>query len=200
MNTREPATLHGKAVRLEPLDSAHFDDLCGGAFDASLWRWFPMSIRSREELTDWLNDALAQQRAGAAIPFAIVEVKSGAAIGSSRFANLAPEHRRLEIGWTWIAVPWQRTAVNTETKYLMLQYAFESLDCIRVEFKTDSLNERSRAALLRIGAREEGTLRQHIVTNTGRIRDSVYFSVIRSEWPGVKAALETRLSHPPLGL
>jgi RimJ/RimL family protein N-acetyltransferase len=195
MNLREPNSLIGKHVRLDPLQPVHFDELCKVGLDEDLWRWFPVVVRSREELIRWLEVALADQRKGLALPFAIVHAASSAVIGTSRFANIASEHRRLEIGWTWIVRDWQRTAVNTETKYLMLRHAFENLNCVRVEFKTDSLNHRSRAALLRIGAIEEGTLRQHMVTNSGRIRDSVYFSVVQAEWPGVKARLEEKLAR-----
>jgi RimJ/RimL family protein N-acetyltransferase len=116
-------------------------------------------------------------------------------VGSTRFANIDRENKHLEIGWTWIGKPWQRTAVNTEAKYLMLRHAFEELGCIRVEFKTDSLNQQSRNALLGIGAKEEGTFRNHMITQDGRYRHSVYFSVIDSEWPEVKRGLEERLAR-----
>ncbi|MBP1601939.1 MAG: Acetyltransferase, family, partial [Acidobacteria bacterium] len=113
-----------------------------------------------------------------------------AVVGSTRFANIDRANRRVEIGWTWVSPPWQRSFVNTEAKYLMLKHAFEVMRCIRVEFKTDSLNQRSRAALLRLGAKEEGTLRNHMITSTGRYRHSVYFSIIDSEWPDVKRSIE----------
>lgn len=128
------------------------------------------------------------------MPFAIVELASGTVVGSTRYGNIDRANRRVEIGWTWIGRPWQRTAVNTESKYLLLRHAFETLGCIRVEFKTDALNERSRQALLRIGAKEEGIFRSHVVTSTGRIRDSVYFSIIDREWPAVKTRLEAMLT------
>lgn len=129
------------------------------------------------------------------LPFATIEKRSGRAIGSTRYANIDAGNRRLEIGWTWIAGNWQRTAVNTEAKYLMLRHAFETLRCIRVEFKTDALNERSRNAILRIGAKEEGTFRKHVITASGRVRDTVYFSIVDSEWNAVKKMLEARLSR-----
>jgi RimJ/RimL family protein N-acetyltransferase len=128
-----------------------------------------------------------------ALPFALIEKSSGRVIGSTRYANIERVHHRLEIGWTWVARRWQRTAMNTEAKYLLLRHAFERLKCIRIELKTDSLNDRSRAAILRIGAREEGTFRNHMITASGRIRHTVYFSVIDSEWADVKARLEARL-------
>jgi RimJ/RimL family protein N-acetyltransferase len=128
------------------------------------------------------------------LPFAIVEKATGRAIGSTRYGNIDRTHHRVEIGWTWVAREWQRTAMNTEAKYLLLRHAFETLGCMRVELKTDSLNERSRAAILRIGAREEGTFRNHMITASGRIRHTVYFSIIDSEWPAVKVHLEARLN------
>ncbi|MEX1276209.1 MAG: GNAT family protein, partial [Bacteroidota bacterium] len=121
---------------------------------------------------------------------------SGTVVGSTRFANIERTHRRLEIGWTWVARAWQRTPINTEAKYLMLTHAFETLGCIRVELKTDSLNEKSRKAMLRIGAKEEGTLRNHMITQEGRIRHSVYYSITNDEWPGVKRLLEEKLTRP----
>jgi RimJ/RimL family protein N-acetyltransferase len=130
------------------------------------------------------------------LPFATVDATTGQVIGSTRYMNIDEANRRLEIGATWIAAPWRRTAVNTEAKYLMLRHAFEALGCIRVELKTDRLNQRSRNAILRIGATEEGTLRQHIVTWSGRLRDTVYFSMLDSEWPRVKRDLEQKLARP----
>jgi RimJ/RimL family protein N-acetyltransferase len=138
---------------------------------------------------------LDAQKAGTALPFATVHVASGQVIGSTRFMNIDVANRRVEIGATWIAAPWRRTAVNTEAKYLMLRHAFETLGCIRVELKTDALNQRSRNAIRRIGAQEEGILRQHVVTWSGRLRDSVYFSILNSEWPRVKQDLEQKLSR-----
>jgi N-acetyltransferase len=129
------------------------------------------------------------------LPFAQVEKTTGRVIGSTRYANIERAHRRLEIGWTWIARPWQRTAVNTESKYLLLRHAFETLGCVRVELKTDSLNAKSRAAILRIGAREEGTFRNHMITSSGRIRHTVYFSIVDAEWPEVRSRLERVLGQ-----
>ncbi|MBI3193358.1 MAG: GNAT family N-acetyltransferase [Ignavibacteriae bacterium] len=134
------------------------------------------------------------QMEGTALPFAIIENNSNKAIGSTRYGNIDHVNKRLEIGWTWVARPWQRTAINSETKLLLLTHAFETLGCIRAEFKTDSLNLQSRAALLRIGAKEEGIFRNHMITPGGRIRHSVYFSIIESEWKDVKKRLEEKLS------
>ncbi len=141
----------------------------------------------------YIEAALNEQERGLALPFAIVEKATGRAIGSTRYANIDRMHHRVEIGWTWVARDWQRTPMNTEAKYLLLRHAFETLGCMRVELKTDSLNERSRAAILRIGAREEGIFRNHMITASGRVRHTVYFSIIDSEWPAVKARLEAKL-------
>ena len=130
------------------------------------------------------------------MPFATVERSSGRVIGSTRFMAIAAPHRRVEIGSSWVAKPWQRTAVNTEAKYLMLRHAFETWGCLRVELKTDSRNERSRRAMLRLGCVEEGTYRKHVVTERGQVRDTVYFSVVDDEWPAVKARLEGLLGSP----
>jgi RimJ/RimL family protein N-acetyltransferase len=166
------------------------------AADPDIWRWiFPPGITA-EQLRDFIELAVAWQKAGTALPFATVDKASGKPVGSTRFANIERAHRRMEIGWTWIAPPWQRTAVNTEAKYLMLRHAFETLGCIRVELKTDSLNERSRKAIARVGAKEEGTFRNHMIVANGRYRHTVYFSIIDSEWPAVKAGLEEKLRLP----
>lgn len=189
----EPVTLEGRGVRLEPLAVSHHAALCEVGLDPELWRLIPYRASTPDEMRGYISSALEAQAAGTAIPFATVERASGRVVGSTRFMNIEVAHRRAEIGSTWIAKPWQRTAINTEAKYLMLQHAFETWGCIRVELKTDALNQRSREAMLRIGAREEGTLRQHMVTWSGRLRDTVYFSILDSEWPGVKADLEAKL-------
>lgn len=185
-----PVTLEGRIVRLEPLSRDHLDGLLAVGLEPELWRLTMSRGRTPEEMRDYVEQALAEQRAGSAVPFATVERASGRVIGSTRFGNIAPAHRRVEIGWTWVAPAWQRTAVNTEAKYLMLRHAFEVWECIRVELKTSTLNERSRRAILRIGATEEGTLRQHMITPDGTFRDTVYFSIIDREWPDVKKRLE----------
>jgi len=188
-----PVSLEGRHVRLEPLTQAHHADLSAVGLDAELWRWIPSPVRTPEEMSAYIATALEEQARGVSLPFALIEKAGGKAIGSTRYGNIDRTHHRVEIGWTWIAPPWQRTAINTEAKYLLLKHAFEKLGCIRVELKTDSLNERSRAAILRIGAREEGTLRNHMVTSTGRFRHTVYFSILDSEWPEVKSRLQARL-------
>lgn len=172
---------------------AHHAGLCEVGLDEELWRWIPQNVRTPEDMRAYIEEAWRSQTQGTALPFATLDRTSGRAIGSTRFGNIDRTNRRVEIGWTWLGLAWQRTVANTEAKYLMLRHAFETWKCLRVEFKTDSLNERSRAALLRIGAKEEGVFRNHVVTWTGRIRHSVYFSIIDSEWPEVKASLEARL-------
>ena len=175
----------------------HLEQLCAVGLEPDLWRWSPTQIRTREDMRDYVDTALQAQMQGTALPFATILKQTGSVVGSTRFANIDRQNRRVEIGWTWIGLPWQRRVVNTEAKYLMLSHAFQ-LGCIRVEFKTDSLNEKSRQALLRIGAKEEGTFRNHMIVRDGRYRHSVYFSVIEIEWPEVKARLKEKLAatHP----
>jgi len=189
----EPVTLAGEHVQLEPMLEAHHAALAEVGLDEDLWKWIPVPVRTPEEMKAYVDAALAEQARGVSLPFTIVERATGNVIGSTRYANIERIHRRVEIGWTWVARPWQRTAVNTECKYMLLKHAFETLGCIRVELKTDSLNERSRAAILRIGAKEEGVFRNHMITASGRIRHSVYFSITDSEWPVVKRRLEEKL-------
>ena len=185
-----PLTLTGTAVRLEPLTAEHLDALAAVGLDPSLWSLTQHDIRTRDDLRDYIDEALAEQRAGTALPFATVALASGMVVGSTRFGNAVHAHHRVEIGWTWIAPAWQRSAINTEAKYLMLRHAFERMGARRVELKTNALNLRSRQAMLRLGATEEGTLRQHMLRRDGTNRDSVYFSVLDREWPGVKIRLE----------
>jgi N-acetyltransferase len=189
----EPTTLTGETVRLEPLSISHHQALCEAALDSDLWRWTPLQVLTPEAMRLYIQAALEARDAGMALPFATVDLRTGTAVGSTRFMNIDQANRRVEIGSTFVAPPWQRTRINTEAKYLMLRYAFETLGCIRVELKTDSLNVKSRAAILRLGATEEGTLRNHMVVAGGRIRHTVYFSIIESEWPGVKASLQSKL-------
>jgi RimJ/RimL family protein N-acetyltransferase len=193
--TVTPIVLEGERVRLEPLTREHLDALCEVGLDPELWRWSPTPVWSRDEMAVYLRDALDAQERGHMLPFATIERASAKLVGSTRYGNIDLAHRRLEIGWTWVAQPWQRTAVNTEAKLLMLQHAFGLLRCHRVEFKTDALNERSREALLRLGAKEEGVFRKHIVTASGRVRDTVYYSIIDTEWPDVEKRLKERLAR-----
>ena len=189
----EPVTLEGRHVRLEPLSRAHHAALSAVGLDEELWRWIPTPVHTPEEMSAYIATAIEEQVRGVSLPFALIEKTGNRAIGCTRYGNIDLTHHRVEIGWTWVAPAWQRTAVNTEAKYLLLKHAFETLGCIRVELKTDSLNERSRAAILRIGAHEEGTFRNHMITASGRIRHTVYFSILDSEWPDLKSSLQSKL-------
>lgn len=180
-------------VRLEPLARQHVDALCAVGLAPELWQWTTTMLRNRADMEEYVASALELQAAGTALPFATVLQREERIIGSTRFANYDGPNRRVEIGWTWLATAWQRSGANIEAKLLMLQHAFEVLGCNRVEFKTDVLNEKSRNALKGIGAREEGILRSHMVLWNGRLRDSVYYSVIRPEWPEVRAHLLEKL-------
>ena len=191
----EPVVLEGERIRLEPLDRRHLDDLCEVAFDASLWRWTQARPVDRAGLAEWLDAAVANRAAGTELPFATVERASGKAIGSTRYMAIAPEHRRLEIGWTWLGRAFHRTGANREAKYLQLRHAFETLGANRVEFKTDARNEPANRALLGIGATFEGTFRDHMVMPDGSLRSSNYYSVIAPEWPAVKARLEAPMAE-----
>jgi RimJ/RimL family protein N-acetyltransferase len=189
----EPVTLEGSIVRLEALSLDHVPALAEIALDPRIWRWTIARPTTEAELRSWAETAIAGRESGAELPFVTIDRASGRAIGSSRYMNVALEHRRLEIGWTWVAPEFQRTGANREAKLLMLRHAFETLGCRRVEFKTDALNEPSRTALLGIGATFEGIFRKHMVMPEGRMRDSAYYSVTDDEWPEVRAALEAGL-------
>ena len=188
-----PLTLEGRSVRLEPLAKSHVEALCQVGLDPDLWALIPIRVHTPDEMLNYVRAGLEAQAAGTALPFVTIERESKLRVGSTRFMNIDRTNLRVEIGSTWIARPWQRTALNTEAKYLMMRHAFEVWGCVRVELKTDALNQRSRAAIRRIGAVEEGTLRRHTVTWSGRFRDTVYFSILDSEWPRVKSELEQKL-------
>jgi RimJ/RimL family protein N-acetyltransferase len=191
----EPVTLTGRKVRLEPLALGHVPQLAEVALDPALWQWTLARPTDEAGLRAWAEVALAGRAAGTEFPFVTIDAATAHPIGSSRFLNIVLEHRRLEIGWTWVAPAWQRTGANREAKLLMLGHAFDTLGCRRVEFKTDSLNEPSRTALLGIGAQFEGIFRNHMVMPGGRMRHSAYYSVIDEEWPAVKAGLERSLAR-----
>lgn len=190
-----PFTLTGEHVRLEPLRAEHAPMLWEIAKDhlADLFQWIPYQLKSLDDFQEFNRSVLEEQNRGVSLPFATFKLKSNQIAGTTRFMNMDLANRKVEIGSTWIAPLWQRTVINTEAKYLMLRYAFESWKCLRVELKTDALNRRSRNAILRLGAKEEGTLRKHMLTWNGRQRDSVYFSILDTEWPEVKTRLETKL-------
>jgi RimJ/RimL family protein N-acetyltransferase len=191
----EPVILTGERIRMEPLRDEHFADLCAVAFDAPVWRWTIMGEQDEAGLRRWVDTALANAEAGIERPFATIDIESGQVIGSSRYMSIAPEHKRLEIGWTWMGVAYQRTGRNREAKLLQLTHAFETLDANRVEFKTHARNVQSRTALRGIGATFEGVHRSHSVMPDGSLRDSAWFSVIKPEWPAVKARLEGLLEQ-----
>lgn len=189
----QPVTLTGRFVRLEPLSLAHLDDFCAVGLEPELWRWIPYPVATRKDMRAYIETAMNEQDAGVSLPFAVVHLESGRAIGSTRYSGINVPNRRLEIGWTWYGRAFHRTPVNTECKLLLLTHAFECLGTIRVEFKTDALNEKSRNAIQRIGAVQEGIFRKHLICASGRVRDTVYFSILDTEWPMAKRALETRL-------
>lgn len=189
----EPVVLEGTYVRMEPLEADHIDALSGFAFKEGVWQWTANLMNSRDDLQRYIDKALDEKACGSSIPFVTVERASGRVVGSTRFGNIDRDNRKAEIGWTWVDPAWQRTYVNTEAKLLMFTHAFETWKCVRVELKTDALNARSRAAIERIGAKEEGILRNHMITESGRNRDTVYFSIIESEWPAVKENLKAML-------
>ena len=173
----------------------HHSALTDVGLDPRIWRLTVANVRTAEEMREYMEGAIRLQREGTSLPFTTLEKKSGKAIGSTRFGNYDPPNHRIEIGWTWIAPPWQRTVVNTEAKYIMLRHAFETLGCVRVELKTDVLNMPSRNAMLRIGAREEGVLRKHTLMWNGRYRDTIFYSILDDEWSDVKAHLERLLAQ-----
>jgi RimJ/RimL family protein N-acetyltransferase len=191
----QPITLTGKVIRLEPLSFAHVPDLTLAGQDASIWRYMRYGdVTTEDAMRAWVSSLLDLQAAGTDLPFAVILVESGQAIGATRYLEIHREDRGLEIGGTWYGVQYQRTAVNTEAKFLLLKHAFEDLHCVRVQFKTDLRNERSQRAIERLGAVKEGVLRNQMVMQDGYLRNSVYYSIIVSEWLQVKARLEGMLA------
>lgn len=189
-----PCVLEGRATRLEPLEPEHVDALAEVSVGRGLFRYFPFPLDSREALGAFVTAMGVSRDAGATLSFATIDRATGRVAGSTSFLAIERAHRRVEIGATWLAPPWQRSPLNTEAKYLMLRHAFEAARMNRVELKTDARNARSRAAIARIGAMEEGTFRRHMVMPDGALRDTVWFSVIAEEWPEVKKRLEERLA------
>ena len=191
-----PVTLEGACVRMEPLSlERHFEGLCEIGLDPELWRWTVTIVRTRDDLRRYLETALREQAEGRSLPFATIDKVSGRVAGGTRFGSIDRKNRRVEIGWTSVGRPFQRTHVNTEAKYLMFRHAFETLGCVRVELKTNLLNRRSREAMLRIGCFEEGVLRKHAVRDDGVWRDTIYYSVLDTEWPAVKARIEAMMAR-----
>ncbi len=190
----QPVSLLGKVIRLEPLSEAHVLDLTEIGLDENIWRYMLYgNIDSEEKMRAFVRDLLSRQARGTDLPFAVIHLASERAIGCTRYLNIRPKHRGLEIGGTWYGAAYRRTAANTECKYLLLRHAFETLGCIRVQIKTDVRNVPSLRAIERLGAVEEGTLRNHIITPDGTIRDSIFYSILDTEWPPVKAGLEEKM-------
>ena len=186
--------LEGRIVRLEPLATDHADDLWEASRDPSIWRWLPIvQPQTREGWQAWIDDALGRVEAGLEIAFATVLSETGRAAGSTRYLALRPEHRSLEIGWTWLAPSAWGTGANTEAKLLQLEHAFDTLGCRRVEFKTDALNERARPALAGLPAQFEGIHRKHMLVRDGANRDSAWYSIVDDEWPAVRDGLRRRV-------
>lgn len=192
MDWKTPVILTGRYVRLEPMMEAHVPGLTAIGLDDSIWEHMLYGdVRTEEDVRGWVRDILSRPD----LSFVVIQLASGRIAGATRYLNIMPEHRGLEIGGTWYGLEFRRTAVNTECKYLLLRYAFETLGCIRVQFKTDLRNERSQQAIERLGAKREGVLRNHMILPDGRFRNSVFFSILDTEWPGVKTRLEEMLNR-----
>jgi RimJ/RimL family protein N-acetyltransferase len=201
MQKIEPVTLTGKLVRLEPLQMKHAAELYQAAQDATIWTYMSIPpVRTLVEMEQFIATALHEQEQGVSLPFAIIDLAQNCAVGSTRYLDIRPSQRGLEIGWTWLSPSVQRTGINTECKYLLLRYAFETWNAIRVQLKTHHLNFKSQRAMERIGAVKEGTLRNHVIMPDGSYRHSVYYSIIDSEWLAVKAGLEAKMQIPRMGL
>lgn len=191
---KKQVTLTGKVVRLEPLSEDHAKELAIAGKDTSIWNYMLYGeLITYESMVNWVKDLLARRDSGNELPFAVVHLATGKVAGATRYLDMRNAHKGLEIGGTWYALEFQRTPVNTECKYLLLKYAFENLGCIRVQLKTDLRNTRSQIAIERLGAVKEGLLRNHMITPEGVVRDSVYYSILDSEWFKVKKDLELKL-------
>lgn len=181
--------LENRRVRLEPLALHHYEALKAIAFTESLWQFTSSRILTQAEFDRYMTTAIAELEKGISYPFVVIDKQNNSVVGSTRFGNITPEHRRIEIGWTWYTPTAQGTGLNQACKFELLQFAFEKLDCIRVELKTSLLNERSRRAIAGIGAKQEGILRSHIINPDGTVRDTLMFSILQSEWPGIKGSI-----------
>src|SRR5512142_2395446 len=192
----QPVTLSGRFVRLEPLSEQHVPGLAAIGMEDEIWKYMLYGpIRSEEDIRNWVLDMLERASHGTDLPFAVIDLASGCVAGATRYLEIRPAHRGLEIGGTWYGARFRRTRVNTESKYLLLRHAFEDLDCIRVQLKTDSRNERSQRAIERLGAVKEGVLRNHMILPDGTLRHSVYYSILDTEWPAVKLRLQEMLAR-----
>ena len=193
----QPVTLEGRHVRLEPLDlEKHWEGLRAVGLEPSLWRFTVALIPDAAALRRYLETAIAEQQRKVSLPFATIHRASGRVAGCTRFGNIVPEHKRAEIGWTWLGVDYQRTALNTEAKLLMFRHAFETWHLNRVELKTSLKNEKSKAAMRRLGLVEEGVFRKWMLNEDGSVRDNIWFSVIDDEWPAMQARLADKLAQP----
>jgi RimJ/RimL family protein N-acetyltransferase len=187
----QPVTLKTSLVRLEPLSEAHMPALAAVGLDERIWRYMRYgNIRTNADLLAWVRMLLQLQEAGSDLPFAVIWESSGRAVGCTRYMAISHENRAVEIGGTWYGLEYQGTLVNPACKYLLLRHAFETLDCVRVQLKTDRRNERSQRAIEKLGAVKEGVLRNHMILEDGTLRDSVFYSILPGEWPPIKARLE----------
>jgi N-acetyltransferase len=192
----KPVTLTGRYARLEPLAEEHVPGLATIGKEDSIWQYMPYGfMKSEEDIRGWVQEMLARASEGADVPFVAIDLASGSIAGATRYMEIRPAHRGLEIGGTWYGAAYRRTRINTECKYLLLQHAFEKLGCIRVQLKTDSRNERSQRAIERLGAAREGVLRNHMILPDGHVRHSVYYSIVDSEWPAIKLRLQQMLAQ-----
>jgi N-acetyltransferase len=187
----------GRTVALEPLQAAHEAALLAAAADGELWNLTLTVVPNADTMARYIEHAIAGRSAGTVMPFAIVRREDGRVVGSTRFWKIDRHNRKLEIGHTWLSASVQRSGINTEAKFLLLRHAFDVMHCVRVQFTTDELNEKSRAAILRIGAKQEGIVRHERIMPDGRKRNSVRFSIIDAEWPEVRAGLEQKMARPP---
>ncbi|UII77324.1 GNAT family N-acetyltransferase [Flagellimonas sp. HMM57] len=190
-----PIELEGNLVKLIPMQQTHREGLLEAATDGNLWELWYTSVPSSTTVDAYMDFAINEQKAQRALPFVIIDKKTNTIVGSTRFCSVDAPNRRVEIGYTWYAKHVQRTGINTECKYLLLQHAFETLDAIAVEFKTNFFNFPSRNAILRLGARQDGIIRNHRIDKQGNIRDTVIFSILNSEWPTVKTSLEFKMNR-----
>jgi RimJ/RimL family protein N-acetyltransferase len=191
-----PITLSGQYANLEPLTQGHLAAIQAAAADGELWKLFFTSVPAFDETQQWLNLALELQAQGKALPFVVKNKATGKIVGATRYCNIEQPHQRLEIGYTWYAQSVQRSAINTECKLLLLSHAFEVLECNAVEFRTDWFNQKSQAAIERLGAKRDGVLRSHMILPDGRVRDTVVYSILKNEWLGVKMNLQYMLNKP----
>ncbi len=192
----KPVTLTGRYARLEPLAEEHVPGLASIGMEDSIWQYMPYGfMKSEDDIRGWVREMLERASEGADVPFVAIDLASGSIAGATRYMEIRPAHRGLEIGGTWYGAAFRRTRINTECKYLLLEHAFEKLGCIRVQLKTDSRNERSQRAIERLGAAREGMLRNHMILPDGHVRHSVYYSILDSEWPAIKLRLQDLLAQ-----